>query len=272
MDEHQHEQVGRGELAEQQARQRGPAEPQRRQQRTVGQPQDLPAALPAARAVARAQRQRAAEQREQQAEPADPEHRDEEVEVGAARQRVAHLPAGTLQRRLQREQRQRPGGRRERQRGRDPPARRRQAPIREQVGERERPQEQHDPLLRGDEHPCAGGGARVVVDRQVPHGGGGHHERDRQRAGQQDPRHPGAWAAQQEDEPDARRRADADHERQTRPGARRVRDRAPRRDGDAHRGDDARRERGGRHGPGERTGETRHARDPPPSGRTAPRC
>ena len=154
VDEHQHEQVGRRELADEQAHERGPAEPQRRQQRAVGQPQDLPAPLAAARPVARAQRQRAAEQREQQAEPADPEHR---ARGSRGRRRpssgLRHVAAGTVERRLQREQQPAPGGRRERERGREPPARRRQAPVREQVGERERPQEQHDPLLRGRRAP-----------------------------------------------------------------------------------------------------------------------
>ena len=257
--EHQHREV-RGADRDEEVDQRRSAEPQRRDERSVGQPQHLPAPLGPARLVAGAQRERPAEQRREQSEPARPEHgRQQVLEAGPDADRVGDGTVRALEGRLQRQQQQGAGGRHGGHRGHRPPAARRQAAVGIDVGQRERPQEEQRPFRSDDEPPDTHGRVGIVVEREAAQAEAGHHDRHRQRAGEEDPRHSHAGTAQHQHEPDAGRRADpyqdphgipqADRDvlaARLRDGARH--DRA-RHGGEGERGDD----------PGERAGETGHA-------------
>ena len=151
--EHQHREV-RGVDRDEQVDQRRPAQPQRRDHRAVGQPQHLAPQLGPARLVAGAQRERPAEQRRQQPEPARPEHgRQQVLEAGPDADRVGDGTVRALERRLQRQQQQGADGGRSSDRGHRPPAARRQAAVGIDVGERERPQEEQRPFRPDDERP-----------------------------------------------------------------------------------------------------------------------
>ena len=98
----QHRHVRVGHLADHLLPQRHAAEPQRQHDEPVRQPQDLAPLIRAARTEARHERRDAADQRQHQPAPADPEHRLEEVDVDPERARdgeVAALERGRQRRR-----------------------------------------------------------------------------------------------------------------------------------------------------------------------------
>ena len=218
--------------------QRAAAEPEREQQGAVGQPQDLAALHRAARPIARPQGQGAAEQRSEQAEPARPEHDRQplrlrrEPEWVAARPRTALRAAAGAAAGTSRWRRRRS------------PARPRAAsagdgsrPCGEAVGERERPDEQHQPFLREQQRPGAERCVAIAVEDEPRDALRRHHDRDRQRAGDQDPGHDGAGPPQHEHQPDAGRRADAEEERDRRQQGERRRQAASLCDGVDHDGE-----------------------------------
>jgi hypothetical protein len=218
LEQHQGEAVDGIGRSDEQAQQRAPAEPQRDQQRSVGEPQDLAALHRATRSVARAQQRGGREEREQQPRPARPEDGEQHALRRGEWQGRAHAPVRAVE--LGGEEQHRHDADRgdPRDGGDGPPAPRRQARVREAPGEGDQPQEQHHPLLPDERRPAAERRVAVVVEGESRDHRTRHHQRDRQRAGQQDPCHALARSPQDERETDAGGGEDRHHEQHGGPG------------------------------------------------------
>jgi hypothetical protein len=131
-----------------------------------------------------------------------------------------------------------------------------------------RPGEEHEPLLRDEQRPRSDRRVGVIFERHDRQPEGGHNHDDRAPAGQQDPGDQGPRPLEQEEQPDAHGREDAEREEREAEGAERL---LVARDRDAvqHPEQHQRRERRHGKGAGDQTG---HPTDPPAPSPHAPQC